>query len=391
MTLLDPIDSAPLRRADMAASREASAEQLLAFASDPDPSVRSAVAARREAPAAAREILASDPDPVVRALLAARIASLPAAPAGASLDATAEHLHRLLARLVEDAEVLVRAAIADAVKDLPEAPRALVLRLARDIEMPVAEPVIRLSPLLTDADLLTLIATPPAPASIAAVARRPALSEAISEAIVAKRDGTAVAALLGNATAAIREATLDALVAESAVRQAWQAPLVARPRLTGHAAIALAEFVATALLSRLAGRADLPPDVTETLRTRVAEKLAMPLADDETPLAAMERAAMLHRARALREDVVEQAAQRGEADFVIAALCLMAGTNQLVIGTLQEKRDRPGLAGLCSRARLGSTTTRVVQDLLIPAPAAASGGPSRPGGSWESVTDARPR
>jgi uncharacterized protein (DUF2336 family) len=391
MNALGTIDAAPLRRADLAASRAASAEELLAFAADPDPSVRSAVAARREAPAAARELLAADPDPVVRALLAARIATLPAAPRGMALEAGADRLQRLLARLVEDTEVLVRAAIADAVKDLPDASRELVLRLARDIEMPVAEPVIRLSPLLTDGDLIALIEAPPVPASVAAVARRPLLSEALSEAVVAGRDDTAIAALLGNPTAAIREATLDRLIAESADHPAWQPPLVARPRLSGRAAVALAEFVAEGLLSRLAGRADLPPEVTDKLRGRVAEALSEPLSDQETPAAAMERAAMLHRARVLHEAAIERAAEGGQADFVAASLCLMAGTNQIAVEGLVQKRDRSGLAGLCWRARLGPAATRLVQDLLIPAAAAVAGAGQRRSDWGESVTDARRR
>ncbi|HEY4253482.1 MAG TPA: DUF2336 domain-containing protein [Roseomonas sp.] len=390
MTLFSPTDPAVLRRAAMAGRREASAGELLAFAADPDPSVRQAVAAHREAPAAARELLARDPDPLVRAMLAARIAALPRPPAGAELDATAIRLQRLLERLVEDTEVLVRAAIADAVKDLPGAPRELVLRLARDIEMPVAAPVIQLSPLLTDADLLALIAAPPAAGSVIAVARRPALSERVSEAIIARRDGTAVAALLGNATAVIRDATLETLVAESAQRREWQAPLVARPRLSACAALALAEFLADGLLSRLAGRADLAPDVAQRLRARVAERLAVPPDAEETPAAAMERAGMLHRARALNEAAIEQAALYGEANFVTAALSLMAGTSRAAISQLQEQRDRPGLAGLCWRARFGPAATRAVQDLLIPAPAAgaASGGLDRTL-AWEAITDAR--
>ena len=40
---------------------------------------------------------------------------------------------------------------------MPDAPRDLILRLARDAAMEVAEPVIRFSPLLTEDDLLALI------------------------------------------------------------------------------------------------------------------------------------------------------------------------------------------------------------------------------------------
>ena len=51
----------------------------------------------------------------------------------------------------------ISAAIADAVKALPDVPRELVLRLASDQALAVCDPVIRMSPLLTDADLLELL------------------------------------------------------------------------------------------------------------------------------------------------------------------------------------------------------------------------------------------
>ena len=81
----------------------------------------------------------------------------------------------MLAELVEDEAVRVRAAIADVVKDMPQAPRELILRLAHDSAVPVSEPVIRLSPLLTTEDLLALLArrparAPPPPRSPAAPA-----------------------------------------------------------------------------------------------------------------------------------------------------------------------------------------------------------------------------
>ena len=58
----------------------------------------------------------------------------------------------------------MRVVIADCVKAMPDAPRELILQLAHDTALAVCDPVVRLSPLLTDADLLALLATPPHPA-----------------------------------------------------------------------------------------------------------------------------------------------------------------------------------------------------------------------------------
>src|SRR5690606_18810420 len=119
----------------------------------------------------------------------------------------------VLERLVEDAAVEVRSALAEAVARLPDAPRALILRLARDTALAVAAPVLKGSPLLTEADLLALVAAPPARFTRRVVAARPRLPEPVAEAVADSADSPAITALLANGTAAIREATLDRLAA----------------------------------------------------------------------------------------------------------------------------------------------------------------------------------
>ena len=99
---------------------------------------------------------------------------------------------------------MVRAVIAEELQAMPDAPRDLILRLARDAAMEVAAPVIRFSPLLTEDDLLALIEAPPVPETVTAVARRPDLSERLSDAVGRPVRNGAVAALLANDSASIR-------------------------------------------------------------------------------------------------------------------------------------------------------------------------------------------
>ena len=117
-------------------------------------------------------MLARDDDERVRALLARKLAGLAPALSGAEQSRLQHEAYDTLICLVEDEAVRVRAAIAEVIKQMPDVPRGLILRLARDAAVPVSEPVIRLSPLLTTADLLALVNTPPAAATAVAVARR---------------------------------------------------------------------------------------------------------------------------------------------------------------------------------------------------------------------------
>jgi uncharacterized protein (DUF2336 family) len=165
--------------------------------------------------------------------------------------------------------VHVRAVIAEAIKDLPNAPRGLALRLAYDTELPVYEPVIRLSPLLTTEDLVVLVIRAPAASTLLAVARRAGIESPVTDAIAASMDNVAICALLANPSAQIREATLDALVARSTDHPDWHGPLVRRPSLSLRSARVLSEIVAARLLEELATRTDLAPALGEELRRRV--------------------------------------------------------------------------------------------------------------------------
>src|SRR6185312_6062256 len=145
--------------------------------------------------------------------------------------------------------------------------------LAHDTELPVAEPVIRFSPLLTEQDLLALLTEAPHHATIISVARRPHLNEAVCDRIAATANVSAIRVLLSNQSAAIREATLDALITSAAEHIEWHEPLVRRPKLPAGSARKLAEIVADHLLEVLANRGDLDAGLLGELRARLRKRL----------------------------------------------------------------------------------------------------------------------
>jgi hypothetical protein len=293
-------------RGRVARCRSTAPELLYYLAGDPEALVREAVAANAATPAQASRLLAADTDPKVRVVLARRIAALAPGLAAGVHDRLQRILADALAALVEDQAVEVRAAIAEVVKDLPDAPRELILRLARDAALPVAEPVIHFSPLLTEADLLALITAPPAAVTRRCVASRPWLSERVSDAIALSPDAEATEALLANSSAAIREATLDALAERAGAHPPWHAPLVRRPRLSLRAVRALGTIVAEHLLDALASRPDVDAATAAALRSGVRARLAVA----EPVESALERltAALQRRDRpALLETLAEAA------------------------------------------------------------------------------------
>jgi len=364
-------------RAALAANPQAPPEALYYLAGDDDAAVRRAVAANPATPHHSFAVLAGDGEQEVRATLARRLAALAPDLAPAQQDRLAHMAWTALAQLAADTAAEIRATIAEAVKDLPAAPRETVLALAADRDIRVAGPVIRLSPLLTEDDLLALVDAPPLRETLTAVARRPGISEAVADALVATGDALAIGTLLRNHTAAIRESTLDALVVQAAEHTAWQEPLVRRPFLPPRAAVALAGFIADELLAPLAERADLPAAAAAQVRAAVATRLAGAPRAGESADDAAHRADMLERAGALNDATILRAAHGGEVAFVASALAALSRMPRTAVDHAIATRCAKSVAGMCRQAGLAPATSEAVAALLAPGmPGAASVAPS---------------
>ncbi len=340
-------------RAALATRSDLAPEWLVVLAADSHPDVREAVAANSATPAQVDKILAHDPNEQVRVVLAGKIAALsPHMPH--DIHVRLESMAwQTLSQLVQDTAARVRAAIADVVKSMPDAPHTLIVALANDTDMSVADPVIRLSPLLSDDDLLTLISNSSTAVNIA-VANRVDLGAAISDALVETQDVTVITELLNNTSAAIREETLDGLIGQAAQRLCWQKPLANRPFLSPRAARALSDVVTEEVLHLLAERTDLDHDVSEEIRQRLnVQNDAIAEAAEETCNGKLEAQVMasihlgerqrlvnvLAKAAHVPSSAVEYAASLRSAKSLVA-LCWHAGFSMKIATALQSVLGR---------------------------------------------------
>ncbi len=359
-----PLAGARLRldeaaRVRLGANAQTSEQTLLELASDPLIVVRVAVAMNSSAPPDVDEALATDPDERVRVLLARKIAAELPRLTGADQARLRRHAHAMLATLVEDEAIRVRAALSDVLKEMPEAPRDLILRLAWDSAELVSEPILRFSPLLAAEDLLALLASPPNEAAAVAIARRSPLSEKVSDAVAATADTRAVRALLANPSAQIRESTLDALVARAVLHTEWHEPLVRRPVLPARAARALSAFVATHLVEALAQRADLDPALAEELSCRVTAHLVV----NKMPKATT-TSSWLSPPDGQDEASAMAAARRGDARAATNILAAAAGVPVSVVERASNLRSAKGIISLVWKAGFNVRVTGPLQATL---------------------------
>jgi uncharacterized protein (DUF2336 family) len=165
---------------------------------------------------------------------------------GAGLnDRERELMREILRRLTRDVEMAIRIALAERLAEDTTAPHDLILLLVDDT-IEVARPLILNSPLLSESDVLRLIAE----AGIShqeAVAGRHNIGVPVTDALARSDVETVLLALVRNATAKISSASYETLVQKSRALSGLQEPLIRRPDLPPQLANNMCEWVSDAL------------------------------------------------------------------------------------------------------------------------------------------------
>ena len=346
-------------------------ELLYYLAEDAAPEVRRAVADNRSTPVHADLILARDSDDDVRSQLAGKIAELVPDLSESARGRLYEMTCQIIEILARDQLPRVRAVLAEALAEVTGAPPRLatVIRgLARDEVFDVAAPVLERSAVLTDQDLIEIINADPAAWALACIARRPEVGPTVADAVVHGGDAHAVATLLGNSSAQIREETLDRIVERAPAEKSWHGPLVRRPRLSARSASRIAEFVADSLLDLLRRRNDLDPETTRAVSAVVKRRLDADAEADEAPAApatprdgAAERAARLHAEGKLDDDAIARAVAAGERAFVVAGLALRAKLKPGVVRAMLASGSAKAVVALAWRAEVAMRVATQLQ------------------------------
>ena len=377
--------SARLHR-DLAAREGVEPEILYFLAGDRDPEIRRRVAANPSTPAKADRRLADDPDDGVREELARKIARLVP-----DLDAAAHARIRDLAietlqRLARDQLPRVRAIVAEAVKSAANVPRDLVRRLALDEDDRIACAVVEYSPLLNDADLKEIVDLARVSERLAAVARRRGLSAAVCEAVIARADIGAVAALIANETAEIGDRALETILAKAAEIEAWHAPLAMRPNLSERVLRRIAGFVSSALIERMAARPGLDDAAAAALKAAARRRIETADAASE----AERRVQAALKAGRLDEAFVGAAAEAGERETVGLALAALAKVQSAQAARILDSRSARAVTALVWKAGLPMRISTEIQSFVLKLPGRerllARGGTDFPLGPEEMTT-----
>lgn len=358
---------------ELAGRTDAGADVLHYIAQKGAPASRRAVASNPGAAARTNRLLADDENEEVRSELARKIARLMPGLSQVENDHIRDLTIETLEKLATDQLPRVRALLAEEIKTLDCVPKSVVLTLARDVEALVASPILEYSPLLSDTDLLEIVATAKATEVLTAIARRKFLSPHVSDAVAMSLDIPAIAALLANPDAKIRAETLENLVEHAKKIEAWHEPLAMHADLSARAIKRIATFVGASLIEALCKRNNLDDETRQVLarqlRSRIDSshepaKTGQPMADYSA-----DGVALAWKEGRLDDSFVEGAIMAGRRETVISALAHLAGIPEETSRRILLSGSAKALTSLVWRAGLSMRIAFKTQTYLMRLPA----------------------
>jgi uncharacterized protein (DUF2336 family) len=340
------------------ASRDDVAPEILFFlCRDADAGVRRAVAGNLHAPRESDLELARDPEDGVRARVGeklgeARPIDLPAMTA------------KKQAMTIETIETLaidnsgrVRGAIARALKQSIDAPPHVVQALARDIEIKVASPILRNSPMLGDADLVDIMNSGPIKGVLSAIAKRRNVGHGVTDLLVNRAIATpgeesAVADLLANETARIGTGTMTKIIDVAPKHGDWHGPLAARKDLTSDNLRRVASIPSDAIAETMSQRNDLDDAAMAALSHMVARRMAelTKKREEEAPAA-----------RPAADLFLNTVMKGGKVGPVGAAISLRAGIPTDVTMRILTSKNPKALVALAWKAGMSAAQAQSLQ------------------------------
>ena len=218
---------------------------------------------------------------------------------------------------------------------------------------------------MSDNDLLEIIATARAEEMLSAVARRKPLDPKVADAIVGSLEIPAIAALLANPDARIREKTLEDLADQAEKIQAWQAPLVLRADLSRRAIWRIASFVGSSLIEQLVARYGLDEEVGQHLNKELRARLQQEQKAEAPPNNAAKDVAAAQAAGQLDDSFVDEAASDGKRDVVIHALSTLGKVPEATVRKILGTRSAKPVTALVWRAGLSMRVACRIQSFVM--------------------------
>ncbi|HYD05469.1 MAG TPA: DUF2336 domain-containing protein [Reyranella sp.] len=257
----------------------------------------------------------------------------------------------ILRVMAADAAELVRRALAITLRASPLLPHDVAMRLAEDVES-VALPVLSFSPVFTDEDLAEIVRIAD-PVRQVAVAKRPALSEKVTAAIVEHAVEHAVQTACSNDNADFAESSLHKAIERFAKSEQVLQAVAYRRVLPMTVTERLIEMVGEGVREHLVNNQAISPEVALQIALGAKERATIDLVDQAGRTADCRRfAAHLNKAGRLSASLLLRAVAHGHMTFFEHGLAELAGVPHHRAWLMVHDAGPLGLKALYERAGL---------------------------------------
>lgn len=269
-------------------------------------------------------------------------------------------VEQVLTRVLDDAALSVRCAVSEALASCARAPEAIVLSLAQDAP-DVAEPVLRRSPLLSDLDLVDLVAVGGGRAQ-SAVASRAGLNAPVAAALAEVGCAAACEALLLNKTAWLTPSTVATIARRHGRDGAVRDALLARPELSAETRQLIMRSVAEALTTFVSGCGWLSSDRARRAADDACDRGAIAIAASTEDTARFVR--HLAKLGQFTPTLALRSVLSGDLALFEAALSALSGQSRTRVAGFVRDSDGRGFASVYAEAGLPGSALPVFRAAL---------------------------
>ena len=257
----------------------------------------------------------------------------------------------ILRVMAADAAVLVRRALAVTLKSSPLVPRDVAMKLARDVES-ICLPMLNFSPAFSDDDLSEIVRLG-GPVRQVAIAKRPAVSEKVTAAIVEHGVEAAVETAAANDNANFSERSLTRALQRFEKSEKVLAAVAYRQVLPASVTEKLIDLVGDQVREHLLSHHSVSPELALQIAIGTKERAIVDLVDQAGRAADPKAFAQhLHRAKRLTASLLLRALAHGHMSFFECAVAELAGVPHHRTWLMIHDAGQLGLRAIYERAGL---------------------------------------
>lgn len=257
----------------------------------------------------------------------------------------------ILRVMAADAAVLVRRALAVTLKSSPLVPRDVAMKLARDVES-ICLPMLNFSPAFSDDDLSEIVRLG-GPVRQVAIAKRPAVSEKVTAAIVEHGVEAAVETAAANDNANFSERSLTRALQRFEKSEKVLAAVAYRQVLPASVTEKLIDLVGDQVREHLLSHHSVSPELALQIAMGTKERAIVDLVDQAGRAADPKAFAQhLHRAKRLTASLLLRALAQGHMSFFECAVAELAGVPHHRTWLMIHDAGQLGLRAIYERAGL---------------------------------------